>query len=76
TPKADRLSDLCANAEILILRAAVDPPPACRKALVLTSADFRRGGAAEVFASRRGWRLVWSQDVRGRRPWSVNGSDE
>jgi competence protein ComEC len=63
---------LCRNAQILILRAAVDPPPACGKALILRGDDFRRGGSAEVFAAASGWRLVWSQPLRGQRPWTAS----
>jgi competence protein ComEC len=70
-PAAGRLEGLCRNAQILILRAAVDPPPACGKALILTADDFRRGGSAEVFARASGWRLVWSQPLRGQRPWTA-----
>ncbi|MEO8811940.1 MAG: competence protein ComEC, partial [Caulobacteraceae bacterium] len=70
-PKPERLDRLCMAADILILRAPVTPPPSCRAALVLTRADFARGGAAEVFEGPRGrWRLVWSQPIRGDRPWS------
>jgi competence protein ComEC len=38
---------------------------------VLTGADFAAGGSAEL--TRRadgGWRIVWAQDLRGRRPWT------
>jgi competence protein ComEC len=38
---------------------------------VLTGADFRRGGAAELYRDGPGrWRVVWAQDLRGRRPWT------
>ncbi|HUZ12557.1 MAG TPA: ComEC/Rec2 family competence protein [Caulobacteraceae bacterium] len=73
-PRPQRLAELCARSDILVLRAAVRPPGACRGALVLGPADFARGGAAEVFRSAAGWRLVWAQPLRGVRPWSLNGS--
>jgi competence protein ComEC len=71
-PHDERLGDLCANADILVVRADVAPPASCRDALVLTAADFDRGGAAEVFRAKTGWRVVWSQPLRGNRPWSTN----
>jgi competence protein ComEC len=65
-----RLEDLCATVDIVILRAA-DAGSSCAAPLVLTGADFRRGGSAELYASAgRGWRIVWSQSVRGHRPWT------
>lgn len=73
-PGAARLDELCTRSDILILRAAAPPPPACRDVLVLDRDAFQRGGAAEVFATERGWRIRWSQPMRGDRPWTVNGS--
>jgi competence protein ComEC len=69
-PKPARLSELCAGADILVLRAEIARPVACRSRLVLTPADFVRGGAAEVYAAPHGWRIVWSQPLRGHRPWT------
>jgi competence protein ComEC len=73
-PKQDRLAELCARAEILIVKADVDLPGDCRGILVLRPADFAAGGAAEVFTARPGsksrWRIAWSQPLRGHRPWT------
>ncbi len=69
-PTGQRWDALCARADIVILRSAEAPPGPCNGALVLTRGDFERQGAAEVFASASGWRLVWSQPIRGRRPWT------
>ena len=71
-PKAGVLDDLCRNADFLILtRADLEPPRACRSATVLGPADFARGGAAEIFRAGLGWRIVWSEPLRGRRPWTA-----
>jgi competence protein ComEC len=65
-----RLEDLCATADIVILRVA-DPGPSCAAPLVLTGADFRQGGSAELYRSANGdWKIVWAQSLRGRRPWT------
>ncbi len=48
-PHAERLAELCARSDVLVLRADLTPPAACRDALVLTAADFDRGGAAEIY---------------------------
>ena len=69
-PAADRLAGLCRNAEIVIVRTQIDPSAGCGKALVLGPDAFARGGAAEVFPAAKGWRIVWSQPIRGDRPWS------
>jgi len=74
-PNAERAGGLCAQTDIVIFRADVSPPSACRGAIVLTRADFARGGAAEVFASPLGWRIAWSQPLRGERPWTTSGGD-
>ncbi len=71
-PKPERLSALCERADILILRASVELPPACRGVRVLGRAAFERGGSAEVFAGPGGWRLEWSAPLRGRRPWTLS----
>jgi competence protein ComEC len=75
-PKSWTLADRCRNAEIFILRADVEVPDACRDALILRRGDFEAGGSAEVFAAPGGWRLVWSQALRGRRPWTISDTVE
>ncbi len=75
-PKPDRLNAMCEQADILILRADVPTPDSCRGVLVLNRLDFRRGGAAEIYPAPKGWRLVWSQPIRGERPWTVSDIDE
>jgi len=76
TPKPERLAQLCDGADILILRADTSLPWQCRDVRVLGRAAFARNGAAEVFGTPAGWRIVWSQPFRGQRPWSVNDSGE
>ncbi len=74
-PKPDRLAELCARADIFVLKAEVDLPGDCRGVLVLRPADFAAGGAAEVFraqaGAKPGWRIAWSQPLRGHRPWTA-----
>ncbi len=72
-PKPDRLAELCSASDILVLRADVTLPNACRDVLVLRPGDFAAGGAAEIFATKDGWRLAWAQPLRGQRPWSQIG---
>ena len=69
---AERLSALCAMSEVVILRGDGDVR-ACRGALLLTADDFARGGAVELYRTASGWRAVWAQDLRGRRPWTAPG---
>lgn len=73
TPGRERFNDLCARADIVILRSPEAPRGRCGAAMVLTRGDFEKGGAAEVFASPSGWRLAWAQPLRGRRPWTGPG---
>ena len=72
------LAALCEASDVVALRAKVAAPPAaCAKTLLLTGDDFARGGAAELYRRADGWRVVWTQDQRGRRPWTtINGSGE
>jgi competence protein ComEC len=65
-----RLEALCRDAEVVVLRNDFRPD-ACAGPLVLTGADFRKGGAAELYRGGDGaWRVIWAQDQRGRRPWT------
>ncbi|HEY8570854.1 ComEC/Rec2 family competence protein [Phenylobacterium sp.] len=67
--KDGRLEAICTGAEVVVLRNAVQRG-ACPAPLLLTGADFARGGSAELYRERGGWRVVWAQDLRGRRPWT------
>lgn len=69
SPTPDQLSALCERAEIVVVRSRA--PGRCQGRLVLDQADFERGGSAEIYRTTQGWRIVWAQDLRGRRPWSV-----
>ncbi len=73
-PSPEVLAGLCREAEVVVLRGTPSAAPAeCAGRLLLTQADFTRGGALEAFRKPSGgWRLVWTQDVRGRRPWSAS----
>ncbi len=64
-----RLEALCRGAEIVVLRNDFRPE-ACAAPLVLTGRDFASGGSAELYRAGAGWRIVWAQDLRGRRPWT------
>jgi competence protein ComEC len=65
-----RLEELCAASEVVILRNDFRPET-CPAPLVLTGSDFARGGSAELYREPEGrWRVVWAQDLRGRRPWT------
>jgi competence protein ComEC len=67
--KPGRLEALCAQADLVVLRNDFRPE-SCAAPLVLTGADFARGGSAELYRRGEGWRIVWAQDLRGRRPWT------
>ena len=73
-PKPERLAELCARSDILVLRADVTLPGSCRDAVVLRPGDFAVGGAAEIYPSKSGWRVQWAQPLRGQRPWSSAAS--
>jgi competence protein ComEC len=77
TPAGEELSELCRNADLVIIRATqVVRTPDCQGKSMLTGEAFARGGSAELYRSATGWDVVWAQDLRGRRPWVVSGSDE
>jgi competence protein ComEC len=71
-PSLERWNALCDRTDIVIYRALSAPSTHCGRALVLTRADFARGGAAEVFRAPEGFRIAWAQPIRGTRPWSSN----
>jgi competence protein ComEC len=68
--KEGRFAQMCGSSEVVILRNDF-APESCAAPLVLTGADFARGGSAELYRQPSGrWRAVWAQDQRGRRPWT------
>ena len=72
TPDAETLAGLCVRSEVVVLRAPAPArtPPLCADVVLLTAEDFARGGAAELYRRPDGWRIVWTQPLRGDRPWS------
>jgi competence protein ComEC len=68
-PSAESLVELC-QAKLVILRS-VGPTP-CPGRFSLDADDFRAGGSAELYRQGQGWRVVWAQPLRGRRPWTVS----
>ncbi|MGZ8364047.1 MAG: ComEC/Rec2 family competence protein [Caulobacteraceae bacterium] len=67
-PKAGDLARLCA-ADVVILKADLEQRP-CAGKLLLTRADFVRGGAAEIYGGPGRWRIVWANEGRTGRPWA------
>ncbi len=65
----ERLDALCAVSQVVIIRGPAEPA-ACPGSLVLSAEDFARGGSVELYRANQGWRAVWAQDLRGRRPWT------
>ena len=77
TPAGEELDELCRNADLIVIRAkAVIPTAACAGKFMLTGEQFAKGGSAELFHDRLGWRVAWAQDWRGRRPWSGSSGDD
>jgi competence protein ComEC len=72
-PTNARFDALCDHADFVILRSATAPERPCGGARVLTRTDFERFGAAEIYADGAGWRILWSQPLRGHRPWTGGG---
>jgi competence protein ComEC len=70
-PKDDAFAELCASAEVLVLRSSLGPGQQCPKATLFTQDDFQRGGSVEMWRQGAGWRLRWAAKERGRRPWTL-----
>ncbi len=76
-PSPGDLSAMCGAADIVILRTGEASLPACSGKLVLGQAALARGGPAEISRAPEGWRVVWTQPIRGQRPWTaLSDSDE
>jgi competence protein ComEC len=72
-PREGELAELCNGAELVVLRTGEG---VCPGRQVVNEAMLKRGGAAELYRTPQGWRMVWAQDLRGRRPWSTAEGDE
>jgi competence protein ComEC len=70
TPPDGRLDNLCRRSEILIIRYDFPAPPSCAHRIVVHGTDVLENGAAEFYAAKTGWRIVWAQPIRGERPWT------
>ncbi|HYD45596.1 MAG TPA: ComEC/Rec2 family competence protein [Phenylobacterium sp.] len=68
-PDPARLAELC-RADLVILRSTLTGP--CAAPAVLDARDFARGGSAELWRTPEGWKVRWANDLRGRRPWTIN----
>lgn len=64
-----KLPLFCQAAEVVVVRGPATAAD-CPNALLLTEDDFARGGAAELYRTPSGWRIVWAQTLRGQRPWT------
>ncbi|HMP63045.1 MAG TPA: hypothetical protein PKA17_08185 [Phenylobacterium sp.] len=68
-PPPEVLEDLCAGAEIVIVRP-VTPPWSCPGVIILSGEHFAQEGAGELSRGPEGWRVQWVQRTRGHRPWT------
>ena len=70
-PPDERLSGLCAGAEIVVVRSRIERLPApCQHVLVVDGLDLARGGAMELWRRPEGWAALRAADLSGRRPWT------
>ncbi len=70
-PDADRLAELCAGADLVVVRAVIHQLPAqCEGRFLLDGEDFARGGSLELWRSGGQWKGQWGADLRGDRPWT------
>lgn len=70
TRRAPKLEALCPGSEVVVLRGRRPTlPSACDGVLILDADDFAAGGSAELYRTPQGWRIVWAQPLRGKRPW-------
>ena len=73
-PDNGQAADLCRSAEVIVVRTGGAESPACDGKLVLDEAALARGGAAELWRTPGGWRVLWSETLRGVRPWTASQS--
>ncbi|CAN5313756.1 ComEC/Rec2 family competence protein [soil metagenome] len=66
-----QMADLCRSADVVVVRTGEPDSAACDRNLVLGEAQLARGGAAELWRTTGGWRVVWSEPLRGVRPWTA-----
>lgn len=68
-PSDAQAAILCESADVVVFRSDA-PRDGCPGKVVLDHADFQRGGAAELWRVGTDWRIVWTQEQRGHRPWT------
>ena len=77
SPELDKLSAMCATAQVVAVRSVVmQLPENCKDRLVLDGQDFAERGAVELWREGEGWRARWVRDTRGERPWSRWGDPD
>lgn len=70
-PTTEDLAKLCPGAQIVVLRTGSAGEANCPGARVVDEDALSAGGSAEVYRNGRALRLVWSQPLRGTRPWTA-----
>ena len=70
-PNEDQANKLCRSAEVVVVRTGEGDGHDCVGKIVLGEADLARGGAAELWRTPAGWRISWSETLRGVRPWTA-----
>ena len=75
-PSDAQRDELCRAAEVIILRKGEGGGEACAGKFVVGEQALAAGGAAELYRTGNGWRVVWAQSLRGSRPWSVRPGGE
>jgi competence protein ComEC len=81
-PSFGQVVAICQASDVVVLRSEPDKrPDACNGKRVIGPAELAKGGSAELFAEKAGFRLAWAEPIRGARPWTgagepVSDSDE
>ncbi|MGM0421680.1 MAG: ComEC/Rec2 family competence protein [Pseudomonadota bacterium] len=61
----------CSRAELVIAPQIYELPGNCQKARTITRPDLKQSGAHAIYFESEGYRIVTTNELRGKRPWAI-----
>jgi|AntRauTorcE11897_2_1112592.scaffolds.fasta_scaffold00529_15 competence protein ComEC len=61
----------CSRADLIIAPRIYELPGVCQQAQTITRPDLKQSGAHAIYINDKGYRIVTTNELRGKRPWAI-----